>query len=124
MKGNMTEIANTFEKTLREVRAGMAMSELSEGLANLVQAVRASGKGGKLVLELKIKPASKGETVCVFIEDEITVKAPKPEKASSIFFTTEDNLLQRQDPRQMVMELREVPAPKQELKEVKNAVNQ
>jgi hypothetical protein len=120
----MKEISNTFEKTLREVRAGFAMNELSEGLAKLVESVRASGKSGKLVLELKIKPASKGETVCVLIEDDITVKCPKPEKASSIFFTTEDNQLQRNDPRQMTMELREVPAPKQELKEVAKAVNQ
>src|SRR5262252_4072062 len=105
-------MSNTFDKTLREVRGGLVMTELSQKMTELVAAVRATGKGGKLTLELKIKPASKGETVCVMVEDDITVKLPKPEKATSVFYATEGNLLQRSDPRQKEFELQEVPQEK------------
>jgi len=105
-------MSNTFDKTLREVRGGLVVSELSQKLGEVVGAVRATGKGGKLTLELKIRPASKGETVCVMVEDEIKVSLPKPEKATSVFYATESNLLERSDPRQKEFELREVPQEK------------
>ncbi len=109
-----TTITNTFDKTLREIRAGLVITELSQKLSELVAAVRATGKGGKLRLDLAIKPASKGETVCVMVEDDITVKLPKPERANTIFYSTEDNLLQRNDPRQSEFELKEVPQAQDE----------
>lgn len=117
----MTEIDNTFTTMLAEVRSGFALTELSEKLSELVSAVRASGKGGKLRLELSVTPASRGETVCVMVEDDITLKLPKPEKANTIFFSTDRNLLQRSDPRQSELKLREVEVPVQELRQINAA---
>lgn len=120
----MSEVSNTFEMTLREIRGGGALTELSTKLAELVAAVRATGKAGKLRLEIAVTPASRGEAVCLMLDDDISLKLPRLEKASSIFFATDQNLLQRQDPRQKEFELREVnPAP-QEIREVPVMVDQ
>lgn len=108
------EVNNTFDATLRQIRSGGAITELSTRLAEVVSAVRSSGRGGKLRLELTITPASRGETIAVTVEDEITVKLPRPEKASTIFYTNEQNLLQRTDPRQAEFDMLrkvETPAP-------------
>jgi hypothetical protein len=123
MKQEAAEIGNAFDKTLRELRGGFAMSELSERLGEVVAAVRLTGKKGKLRLELEVKPASRGETVCVMVEDEISTKIPKPDRITTIFYADEQNLLQRQDPRQKEFELRTVKAPEvtEPLKEVRAA---
>ncbi len=117
-----TNTNNTFDKTLRELRHGSALTELSESLAAVVAAVRATGKKGKLKLELSICPASKGETVCVMIEDTITTKLPQLEKPVSVFYSDEQNMLHRVDPRQKELELRSVPTPPTaELRQVQGA---
>lgn len=111
-------VSNAFDRTLRDIRAGESLTELSEKLSELVAAVRATGKGGKLKYELTVKPASKGETVALMIVDNIDVKLPKSERAANIFFANDQNLLQRSDPRQRELELRSVPTPATPLREV------
>lgn len=91
---------NTFEKTMREVRQGHALGEASEKLTELVKQVRANGRCGELVIRLKVKPASRGETTTLMVEDEIVVKLPKAERPQTVFFASDENLLQRNDPRQ------------------------
>lgn len=102
---------NAFEKTVREMRSGVSADELSEHLATLVEAVRRTGKGGVLTYKLKVKPASHGDVKVVMLNDEITLKLPQSERPSSVFFTTDENGLQRSDPNQQEMELRTVPKP-------------
>jgi hypothetical protein len=123
----MSEVlGNAFERTLRDVRQGYCLSELSEKLTSLVQQVRATSRGGELILKLKVKPASRGEGVALMIEDEVTVRTPKQVQPQTIFFATEENLLQRNDPRQRELELVTVPAaavPVEGLRTVGNAVN-
>jgi hypothetical protein len=101
-------INNTFELTLREMRAGQVVSDLSDELGKVIEAVRATGKPGELQLRIKVRPASKGDIATVLVEDKIDSKLPRPERAQTIFFTTDGNGLQRQDPRQTEMELRVV----------------
>ncbi len=116
------EIKNTFERTLRELRSGLAVSELSEELGKVIEAVRLTGKAGELVLRVKVKPASKGDVNTVLVEDRIDAKLPKPESAQTIFYTTEANGLQRSDPRQTEMKLTVVPVEKPaELRQVVGA---
>lgn len=104
-----TPPSNAFEKTLRELRGGMSVSELSERLAEVVAAVRASGKPGKLKYELDIRPASRGEVTTLMITDRVRTSLPERERATSIFYTTEQNTLQRNDPRQKEFTLKAVP---------------
>lgn len=89
-----------FLGTLKEIRQGQSLHELSEHLAVLVEAVRATGRKGSLTYTLTIKPASKGETVTLMVEDAVSVKRPNPERGTTVFFATNDNGLQRNDPRQ------------------------
>ncbi len=108
----MSEINNSFDKTLRELRRGAVIDECSQALAQVVAAVRATGKPGKLKLELSIVPTSRGDSCCVTVLDDVSVKLPRLEKAITIFYANEENLLQRNDPRQQELGLRQVePAP-------------
>ena len=86
---------------LGELRKGLTVSELSDELGELIQAVKETGKKGALSLKLEFVPSSGGETVLVTAD--WTVKEPLPNKASTTFFTTDDNLLVRTDPRQREM---------------------
>lgn len=90
----------SFIDTLKEIRRGEVVTDLTVELHDLVAAVRATGKKGELTIVIKVKPASKGDVNTLVIEDEVKVKLPKPEKGTTILFATDDNMLQRNDPRQ------------------------
>jgi len=105
----MEATMNSYEQTLREMRHGRSLAELSEELARLVAAVRDTGKAGSLTYKLTVKPASAGESITVQLEDEVVPKVPKPARGVSIFFANDDNQLQRTDPRQREFDIREVP---------------
>lgn len=108
-------------QTLRSLRNGRAEEEFLESLRSLVEAVRLTGKAGSVALVLKVKPASRGDTEVLQVEDAITLKLPQPERGQTIMFATDDNQLQRQDPRQPELDgLREAPAqPSGKLREVR-----
>lgn len=91
---------NTFLQTIGEIRKGAAATELAEALADLVRSVRETGRPGELTLKVKLKPASKGDVSTLLVEDAVTVKRPSPERGATIFYSTQDNGLSRNDPRQ------------------------
>ena len=75
-----------------------------------------TGRAGELRLTIKLKPGKAGQ---VEVSDDITVKAPKPERGTSIMFATPEGNLQREDPRQMSIEgLRSVDTETGELRHV------
>lgn len=90
----------SFLETLQEIRRGEIVGDLTADLMDLVAAVKATGKRGEIHLVLKVKPASLGDIGTLVITDEIKVKLPKMEKGSTILYATDENLLQRKDPRQ------------------------
>lgn len=91
---------SAFITTLRDLRQGLALDDLGDQLVGLVAHVRSTGRAGKLTLTLTVKPASKGNTDVLAIEDAVTVKLPKAETGSTILYATSDNQLSRKDPRQ------------------------
>jgi hypothetical protein len=93
-------MSNKFLKTIEELRQGGAAHDLGEALTDLVKAVRETGRPGALTVKLTVKPASKGDVNTLLLEDAVTVKRPQPERGATIFFSTDDNGLQRNDPRQ------------------------
>ena len=103
-----------FLETLRELRNGATMDDLSEQMAALVAAVRDSNKSGSLTLTIKLRPATRNDATTVLIDDDVVVKMPKAERAATIMFTTEDNSLSRDNPRQQKLNLRGVPDEKPE----------
>jgi hypothetical protein len=98
-----------FAVFLQDLRDGRAHSELSAGLADLLAAVKDTGKGGTLTLQLKIKPGARGRDVDkVVITDAVKVDLPKPERGEDFFWVNDDNQLSRNHPRQQSLPLREV----------------
>ncbi len=95
-----------FTDTLRQIRFGELQDELTAQLNALTKTCTQTGRAGELVLKIKLKPGKGGQ---VEVLDDLTVKTPKPERGTSIFFSTPEGNLQREDPRQMELaELRQV----------------
>ena len=97
-------MAERFIDTLREIRRGVSLDELSDEVTALVASVRETGRPGKLSYVLTVKPASKGDTNTLMILDAIKVTAPVLERATTVFYATTNNELQRNDPRQPELE--------------------
>ena len=84
-----------YAQTLSDIYRGGLLSELDEKLSEVVKAAELTGKQGSLALTLKIK--TKGNSGQV----EIT---------PVLMFATPEGNLQRQDPRQRNLDLKEAPA--------------
>jgi hypothetical protein len=94
---------------------GITAEELSNELANVLQAVRDTGRKGTLALKLTIKPESI-QTGQISITPDIASNPPQIARERSMLFMTPDNNLQREDPRQKSLEFTAVtPSKKQEL---------
>lgn len=108
-----------FALFLQELRDGRAHTELTASLAELLAAVKDTGKAGEITLKIKVKPASRGSDVDkVTISDAIATKLPKPERGDDFFWLTDDNNLSRNHPRQHSLELRDAtPSQPQHFKE-------
>lgn len=97
------EAGNNFVAVLNQLRRGAAVVDASEGLAEVVKAVRKTGKKGKLTITITVVPLNKG--AAVDIVDEVNTKLPKPNMGSSLFFADDDGALMRNDPRQGELKL-------------------
>ncbi|WP_207815485.1 hypothetical protein [Pseudomonas sp. 50_B] len=97
--------ARPFIDTLRDIEAGGLLDELSEAQFGLIDAIRLSGKGGKLVIELTYKPDGRGQ---MNIKADVKVKEPTLSRGTSLFFLTPEGNLTRRDPRQQDLPLRPV----------------
>ncbi|WP_314435492.1 hypothetical protein [Massilia timonae] len=114
-----TKAPKAFALFLQDLRDGRAHAELTGSLADLLAAVKETGKPGEITLKIKVKPAGRGSDIDkVNITDLITAKLPKPDRGEDFFWLTDDNNLSRNHPRQQSLELREAtPAQPQSFKE-------
>ncbi len=101
--------ARSFFDTARNIRRGQFLEDCADELHKVVQAVEETGKPGKLVIELTIKPAAK-TTGAAMMADQITAKMPKLPAGETIFFVTPDGNLVPNDPRQAKLDLKAVAA--------------
>lgn len=74
--------------------------ELAENLAQLIEAVKVTGKKGTLTVKFEVKPVDGGGDA-VIVNDVISVKAPEKNREGSMAFIGEGNRLQRTDPSAM-----------------------
>ncbi len=95
-----------FNATVAQLRNGATQIEASEMLNELVRACRDTNKVGELTLKIKVRPD--GATGQYFLEDQLSANTPKPERGKTLFFGTPEGNLQRQDPNQKELELRNV----------------
>ncbi len=84
---------------LSSLNKGRKMHELSVELEKLTAAVRDTGKAGSVTLKLTMEPTNT-EASQVFMTAEINGKLPKKDEQSTLFFTTRQNALVRNNPEQ------------------------
>lgn len=89
-------VVRPFADILREMRYGTLHDELGEQLADIVDAVVATGKAGKLVVTITVKPGPARGTVLLIDDEKTTI--PRDVEAS-IFFAR-GGRLSRRDPDQ------------------------
>lgn len=95
-------INNGFGILLQDLRKGQALDEVSEKMDELVRAVRETGKAGSLTLNIKVKPAGKGDGTTVLVEDDVKSKPPQHSR-EAIFFSTQKGRLTRDNPNQRTL---------------------
>lgn len=110
----------SFFDTARDIRRGQLLEDCADELQKVIKAVGDTGKPAKLIIELTVKPASKGQGA-VILSDKVRAKLPELPAGETILFVTPENNLSATDPRQKEIDLKAVSsAPVQELK----AINQ
>lgn len=87
---------------IREADRGQIMTDLQQGLDDIVEAIEAArGDGkGKLTLTFEVSSPSPG---AFEIKSKLDVKIPAPQRLPTTMFLGEGGELSRHDPRQPVM---------------------
>ena len=111
-----------FNKTVAEMANGKTLAELDAALQQVTLAVRATGKKGKLTLEIEMKPFE-AESDMVTLKDNIKVSLPTVDRPRAILYTTDDGTLQRHDPKQPELKLEVVPPEEEPIQIPKSAVS-
>lgn len=98
-----------FTDTLRDMRGGASLEDLTRAFHELVLSCCATGKGGTLTYSITVKPTKSAEAVEV--TDKLDLKEPRNERGSSLFFVASNGDLTRNNPHQVPLDLREVEPP-------------
>lgn len=89
---------------------GRTAEELSAEFHTLLDAVRAHGKKGQLVVTFLVEPPTNGvESAPLPIGVESAVKLPKPTPPKDLYFLDDNGNPSRNDPRQLAIEFRTAP---------------
>ena len=92
---------------IKQLRNGRTLNDLNTQIAEAVDRSREIGKQSTITLKLTIKP-DKGQNGQYFITDAVTSKLPEYERGQTIMFGTPEGNLQREDPAQQSIDLRQV----------------
>ena len=104
-----------FIDILTDLDDGNVNIQLTKLLPEVVRAVMETQKSGSLTLTLNVKP----EKRMAVVKADIKTKIPAPANEATIFFTTEEGDLRRDDPRQQVLRnVLATPAPERAYKAV------
>lgn len=93
------EPPQSFAAVLASIRPRTDM-ELGENLTALIEAVKTTGKAGRLAVVFEVKPLDGGGAAVLF-NDKITLKLPEKNREGSIAYIDHDNRLRRTDPSAM-----------------------
>jgi hypothetical protein len=99
-----------FSVFINELNEGSTHAAITADLAELLQTVQNTGKGGELTLKIKVQPAVKGNAGYVdriVIAVDRALKLPKNEQPSDFFYLSEEGEPVRNHPRQQTLELRD-----------------
>ncbi len=102
----MTVREDLFLYTVRQLLGGRTQRDLSDALAECVEAARDCQKTAKLTLTLTVKPL--GNSGQYEIRDEVKTKIPELDRGITLMFGTPEGNLSRSDPKQGDLDLRPV----------------
>jgi hypothetical protein len=91
-----------FSELIASLRSGAADRLGTKMIRLLVEAVRATEKGGKITLEIGIAPLKDGDGE-LEVKAKLKLTLPAEEIKSAIYYADDANHLIRTDPRQMSM---------------------
>lgn len=90
-----------FHEWLRDHRGGVATDEWAEELAKLMEAVRATGRKGKLAITIEVSPKGRSYVVT----DTYEGKLPKFDAEAAVYFLDDSGSLVRHDPAQQQFDM-------------------
>lgn len=100
-----------FSDVLGEIENGELLGEMTEAVYNIIAAVMETRKAGSLKLKLTFTPTGKGT---VNVDAVYDCSEPEHDRPTTTFFVGKDLSLQRHDPNQPRLPLREVETPNNE----------
>lgn len=98
-----------FSQQVAYLSRGCLDEELTEALAEVVKAVRDTGKSGELTFKIKVSMLNMRDENAVKLTPSVKTKKPEMAPYETIMFSTGDGDLLRDDPKQHKLELQEVP---------------
>lgn len=113
----MAQDVTPFSQQMAFFNKGMLDSEVTEMLAELVKAVRDTGKKGSLTLTINVSMLNRRDENAMKITPNIKSKLPVLERADTIMYSTYDGALLRNDPDQPSLDLREVQTQQTEVRD-------
>jgi hypothetical protein len=84
-------------ETLHHLEGGVFLNDAADGLSEIVKAVDATGKPGKITLEITVRKAMSS---ALAIKGKVTVKLPPETPLEALMFPTPEGNLLTEDPRQ------------------------
>ena len=93
---------------LGEIEGGTLLHDLTEATYNIIAAVMETRKPGRLKLSISFTPTGRGT---VNVDASFDATEPEHDRPSTTFFVGKDFSLQRRDPSQPDLPLREVEQP-------------
>ncbi|KAA5602631.1 hypothetical protein F1188_20375 [Roseospira marina] len=115
-----TTAHRTFNTFLADVEDGQIHNELTDDLRDLVATLQNVGMetGGKASGEITVKLKLKLDGRSIDVVADVATKKPKMPRRRTTFFSTEDNRLTRNDPRQQALPFKTVEPSQTETKAV------
>lgn len=107
---DLEEQVTPFAVFLQDYGQGRLHARLTDGLNELVAAVRDTGSKGSLTLKIDVKPID-GARTQVAVVAEVVPKVPRSRVAPATYFIDAAANLRLDDPNQLTLPLREVPRP-------------
>ena len=97
-----------FADNLRYIGKGAINDELTEKMAELVKAVRETGKKGEITLKISVAMMASGNEDMVKLTPMVSAKIPETDSPVTIMYSTHDGDLLREDPDKQQTTLRQV----------------
>lgn len=102
-----------FSQQLAYINKGTLDAELTEALADVIKAVRETGKKGAVTLTLNCSMLNTRDENTMKVTPKVTRTIPELDRADTIMFSTADGDLLRDDPAQTQLDLKVIEQPAQ-----------